>query len=582
MPESFMFKFLNPLWLLLLPPVWFLLWRFFKYYQQQSMWEQICDPHLLSKLIPAAVKAKKSRWLSWILTIAMTISILAAAGPSWRNEPIPLFESTATRVIVLDLSRSMLAQDINPTRFKRAIFKARDIVEAQSEGETALVAFAGAAFVVSPLTDDKHTLLNFLDSLDPGIMPVQGSRVDLALSVAQKILSASLSENAHIYLLTDGASELAAAKDQAERARKNGHGVSVLGFGTRQGGPLRNSSGGLARDEQGNLIIAKVFFEDLQSIATAGGGKFSKMTADDDDIQYLFSGDRQANNNVSRDSQDRTLDLPLNDGVWLVWLILPFALLLFRKNLFWVIILISIQPIDRQAYAMDWQALWKNPEQRAYDAYKQGEFKDSGELSGNPQLKGSAYYKQKQYENAQSWFARQGSAESYYNLGNALAQQQQFQQAIAAYGRALEIDPQLQDALYNKKLIEDYIKNEQGQQARQQEEDDKGDESNDESSDQSESTQSQSQQSSEPRGSNDDELQSDSTAEQNAQQKQIDPQEPEESESSPEDMAMKEQFNEQANDPESIDRWINRLPDDPSELLRRKFLRDYQRQRRQP
>ena len=582
MPESFEFKFLNPLWLLMLLPAWLILWRFIKYYQQQSMWEQICDPHLLSKLIPTAVKAKKGRWLNWILTIALTLSILAAAGPSWRQQPIPLFESTAASVIVLDLSRSMLAQDVNPTRFKRAIFKARDMVQAQSDGETALVVFAGAAFVVSPLTDDKQTLLNFLDSLNPGIMPVQGSRVDLSISVAQKVLLASQSEKAHIYVLSDGASELEAAKQQAAQAKSDGHSVSVLAFGTQQGGPIKDATGRLARDEQDELIIAKVFFEDLQSIATAGGGRFSKMTASDDDIQYLLSDTDEMNVDTSIDSKDRSLELPLNDGIWLVWLILPFALLLFRKNVFWVILLINVVSIDQQAYALDWQALWKNSEQRAYDAYKQGDYKDSGELSGNPQLKGSAFYRQKEFENAQSWYARQGSADAYYNLGNSLAQQQQFQQAIAAYGRALEIDPNLSEATYNKKLIEDYIKNEQGQQAKQPDENDKGEESNDESSDQSESNQSQSEQSNEPTGSSNDELQSDSTAEQQQQQNQVEPQQAEKEGPSEEDMAMKEEFNEQPETPESIDRWINRLPDDPSELLRRKFLRDYQRQRSQP
>ena len=582
MPELATFKFLNPVWLFMLLPVWLILWRFFKYYQQQSMWEEICDPHLLNKLIPTAVKAKKGRWLGWILTVALTLSILAAAGPSWRNQPIPLFESSAARVIVLDLSRSMLAQDVNPTRFKRAIFKARDMVQAHSEGETALVAFAGAAFVVSPLTDDKQTLLNFLDSLNPGIMPVQGSRVDLSLSVAQKIILASLSEKAHIYLFTDGASQLEAAREQAEKARKNGHRVSVLAFGTQQGGPLKDATGRLARDEQGELIIAKVFFEDLQSIATAGGGKFSKMTPADADIQYLLSDTNLTDIGSAKDSNDRTLELPLNDGIWLVWLILPFALLLFRKNAFWMILIASVFPIDQQAYAFDWQDLWKNSEQRAYDAYQQGDYKNSGELTTNPQLKGSAYYRQKEFENAHSWYARQGSADAYYNLGNTLAQQQQFQQAVAAYGRALEIDPDLEQAMYNKKLIEEFIKNEQGQQARQSDENDKGEESNDESSDQSESNQSQSQQSNEPRGSNDDELQSDSTGEQQQQQNQVEPQESEKDGPTEEELAMREQFKEQPESPESIDRWINRLPDDPSELLRRKFLRDYQRQRSQP
>ena len=578
--EGLTLQFLNPLWLLLLPLVWALCWLFFRRYKTHSMWSELCDEHLLKVLVPKTVKSKSNNWLVWVMIIVFSLIILAAAGPSWRTQPIPLFESAASRVVVLDLSRSMLAEDVEPTRFKRAIFKARDLINANQDGQTALIAFAGAAFVVSPLTDDKKTLLNFLDSLKPDIMPVQGSRVDKAILISDKILAGSLSATSHIYILSDGVSELQAALVAAENVVKNGLSVSVLAIGTDEGGPIKDTSGRLLRDQQGQLVIAQVGFDDLRQIAEAGNGRYVRMSASDQDINYLLS---QANENEfdhSVDSEDRTLTLPVNDGVWLVWLILPLALLLFRKNALWIALLVLVLPAQQDAYALDWGNLWKNKEKQAYDAFQKGEYEQVKSLSSNPQLKGSAFYKEQDYENAESWFAQQGSAQSFYNRGNALAQMQQFDMAIAAYEQALIKEPGHQQALENKKLVEEFLKQQQSQQSNQDEEESQGDESNDDSGDQSESDQSQSEQSRAPRSSSDDDLQSDSTQEQQEEQKQIDP-EDEQGNPADQDLALQNEPNKETKNPESIDRWINRLPDDPSELLRRKFLRDYQRQRGQ-
>ena len=580
--EILTFKFLTPLWLLFLPFAWLVMWLFFRFYQQRSMWEQVVDEHLLTKLIPNYVKAKSGKWLAWVLTIAISLGIIAASGPSWRNQAVPLFESAAARVVVMDLSRSMLAQDIKPTRFKRAIFKARDLIMAQGDGQTALVAFAGAAFVVSPLTDDKKTLLNFLDSLNPGIMPVQGSRIDLSLSVAEKILQASVSRTGQIYVLTDGVSDVQAAIKRAKETADKGNVVSILAFGTLQGGPLKDATGRLVTDDQGKLIIAKVGFEDLQEIANAGSGKYSRMTASHDDINYLLSTHDRAQIDEAVDSKDRTLQLPINDGIWLVWLMLPLALILFRKNIFWAVLIFCFNPITERVYASDWTDVWKNKEQRAFQAYKNSDFAQALTLSSDPQMKGAALYKSKEFEQAESNFALRGSATSLYNRGNALVQLQQFDQAIAAYSQAIEQNPEFESAITNKRLVEEFLKQQQGQQNSQRDKDDQGDESSDDSSDQSESQQSESEQSQSPSGSHDDELQSDSDREQQQQPNQVMPEAPDEesqSELTPEQLAMKEQMQENAQNPESIDRWINRLPDDPSELLRRKFLRDYQRQR---
>ena len=582
MLENLPIKFLNPEWLLFLPLILVVCWLFYRFYKAHSMWSELCDEHLLRILLPKAAKTKSNKWLVWIVVLALSLIALAAAGPSWRTQPIPLFESAASRVVVLDLSRSMLAQDVEPTRFKRAVFKAKDLINATQDGQTALIVFAGSAFLVSPLTDDRHTLLNFLDSLRPQIMPVQGSRIDLAIRMADKILASSFASSSQIYILSDGVSELDAAIKQAEEVSKKDISVSILALGTEQGGPIKDDSGKLLYDQSGELIIAKVGFADLDKIAQAGGGRFIRMTASNQDINYLLSGFNNDEIGGAKDSEDHTLNLPVNDGVWLIWLILPLALLLFRRNALWLALIIFF-PIQQDVYAFDWSAIWKNKEQQAFEAYQKGDFERAIELSKNPQIKGSAYYENQDYTSAEAAYAQQSSAQSFYNRGNALAHMQQLDMAIAAYDRTLAINPEHKQARHNKELIEEFLRQQQNQQQNQDDSQEQGDESADQSADQSESDQSLSDQSRSPRSSSDDDLQSDSTEEQQQEQNRVDPDE-EQTNPADEDYAYLDQQQDESQrpNPESIDRWINRLPDDPSELLRRKFLRDYQRQQNRP
>ena len=139
MNDSAVFQFLNPGWLLLLPPAWWLIWSYSRRAGRESMWNRICEPRLLDKMTGDGQAGTSNRMLAWTLGIVMTLSIIAAAGPSWRKQSYPILESTSARVVALDLSRSMLVQDVKPTRFAHAITAAREIITADFDGETGLV-----------------------------------------------------------------------------------------------------------------------------------------------------------------------------------------------------------------------------------------------------------------------------------------------------------------------------------------------------------------------------------------------------------------------------------------------------------
>ena len=573
------FRFLTPSWLLLLPLLWWLLWWLKKYNLRQSMWNRLCDPHLLDRMQANAVGSINTRWLIWPLAVVLTLATLAAAGPSWRQQTHPVMESASARIIALDLSPAMLVEDVKPNRFAQAIADTREIIDAGFDGETGLVVFAGAAFVLSPLSRDANTLLAFIDALEPNLLPVDGIRVDLAIDRAQDLLLASISGKGHIIVITSGSEQTADAVQAALSARARGHRVSIMAIGTATGGPLIGKDGALVKDGQGKFVLAKTSFTELQGIADAGNGFMVNLT-ESTTYNELLGARIQADNLVEA-AQDADNDdqQAANDGVWLVWMILPFALLLFRKNLIWVILIAVLLPLGDGLYAAEPDSIWQHREQLAFEAYRQGDFERSAALSLNSRLKGSAYYKSGDYQLALEQFSQDDSAQSHYNRGNSLTRLNRLPEAIAAFARALALAPALAEARYNKRLLEIYL----AQQAA-----------------------SEGEQSAESDGTSDDLDQLDQSSgerrlgavgqESNnpGNEQQLEPGFGAALQSGQPSLFERFDGREQqlqrfsladginrAQAESLVENWIKNLPSTSSELFRRKFLRDYQRQRKQ-
>jgi Ca-activated chloride channel family protein len=580
MIEFASFQFLNPFWLVLLPPVWWLVWIYSRYPRRQSMWRRICDPTLLDKMLADAPGSNRNDWLAWTLVIVLTIGLLSAAGPSWRKQSYPMLESTSARVLALDLSRSMLVEDVRPQRFAHAVAAVKEIISADFDGETGLVVFAGAAFVVSPLSRDATTLLAFIDALDPSTMPEDGTRIDLAIRSAQDLLAASVTGRGHIIIVTAGASDNEEALPAALTAANEGHRIYVLAIGTTAGGPVLDAEGRLLRNPQGKVVLSKTNFALLDRVAQAGKGGLMTMvgsTAVDELLMSRLSANQLIESDQADDSSDRAA---ANDGAWLVLLMLPLALLLFRKNLIWMVLLGVLFPGDRVLYAKEWNLFWNHPEQLAFEAYQQGDFQTSYELSTDPLLQGSAYYRSGQYQQALEMYGKDESAQSIYNLGNTLAQQHQFPEAVLAYQKALELNPQLGQARYNKRLIELYLEQQNETVNGQSSETDDGESSGDaELPDAEARIGVAGQELTNPA----DDQQSGPGLGASMQMGQADPFERFDGlEQEMERFALQAQDAGQLPDAELVERWINALPATSTDLLRRKFLRDFQRQKRQP
>lgn len=134
-------------------------------------WEKVCDEHLLAEIKSKSAE-KGSGWMKllWLISI---LAVLAISGPSFRKIPTPVMKNQSALVVALDVSKSMLSDDIKPNRLERAKYKLNDILDKRKDGQTALLVYAGDAFIVTPLTDDTETISLLVKAISPEIMPVQ-------------------------------------------------------------------------------------------------------------------------------------------------------------------------------------------------------------------------------------------------------------------------------------------------------------------------------------------------------------------------------------------------------------------------
>jgi Ca-activated chloride channel family protein len=288
-------------------------------------------PELRPYVLDAPEHSASARWPRALLLIGATLAVLALAGPVWRKLPQPVFRSHAALVIALDLSRSMDANDLKPSRLALARLKLLDLLNRRAEGQTALIVYAAQPFVVSPLTNDAGTIAALVESLATELMPAQGSRADRALAQSADLLKQAGMSSGDVLLITDGAD----ARDAAAAAVAHEHGmrVSVLGVGTVEGAPIPLAKGGLYTSAKGDIVVARLDESALRAVAQQGGGHYSAMRVDEADLDAVLPG-KDLSAGLQSEQTSLSTDLWREEGPWLLLPLAFLGALAFRRG--WV------------------------------------------------------------------------------------------------------------------------------------------------------------------------------------------------------------------------------------------------------
>lgn len=592
------FHFLRPWWLvglLALPLLWV---SFSRSRSDAGSWRGVVDAHLLRHVIDFEGEHGSSAIPRWLLMLGCLLTTLALAGPAWERLPQPLYKNGAARVIALQLSNSMSAKDVKPSRYERARFKVDDILRHSADMQTALIAYAGDAFVVAPLTDDVNTVSNLVDALDPGVMPVDGDNTAKAVHLGVKLIRQSGQSRGQIILVADSVGPDAVAA--ARQAHAQGIDISVLGVGSSQGSPVVLPNGGFLKNSNGDIVLPKLDPASLEAVANAGGGSYATVSAGSDDVDTVMGN---ISPRISAHGQAHAVDSTssrfIDRGPWLVLLLLPIAALGFRRG--WLLLVpLALCLHTRPASAVSWNDLWQRPDQRARAELDAGHARQAQAIAQDPSLRGAAAYRAGDYPSAARDFARNDSADALYNRGNALARQRHYQQALKAYDLALKQQPGMPDALANKKAIEDWLKQQKKNRQNQSKSGSEGKQQQSGKQNDSESQRQKNAQQSSQNNSSQQKRDSSSAGKNDKQSKARagnahDERKAEQQFSKQMENALKQQQKRkqppsvqlgarEGNHPQNekqqaVEQWLQRVPDDPGGLLRRKFQLEYEQRR---
>ena len=545
------FHFLRPWWLLGALPAVALAALWARRHLAASHWQDAVEPRLLNALLERAQHGSH-RWAVWATALALLVGAAALAGPTWQRLPQPVERKEDGLVILLDLSLSMYAQDLSPSRLARAGHKIADVLRQRDEGFTALVAYAGDGHIVAPLTDDVRTIENLLTALSPAMMPVFGSNPASALDLALELFANARMGQGRMLMVTDGIDRVSEVAARCSRRFP----LSILGVGTAAAAPIpldfANQPGQHLRDSQGHLVQAPLDGDRLATVADLCHGRYRSIGVGDGDISHLLATPLPGED--ASQEVDREFDVWADFGYWGAVLLLPVLLLGFRRGVL-ACVLVCLLPFPASANL--WDDLWQRRDQQGWQALRNESPEEAAQLFEDRGWRNAARYRSQDYQGAARGWRQARNPTDHYNLGNALAQLGDYQGAIAAYDQALSNAPDHEDAAFNKALMEQLLEQQAGEEA---------------------------QSGSQPTpGENDDQpAQQDDQGGDGQQQGEADPAEADSNQGTGQqeqtdqgdqpasaDTAQAEGGRDEQQ--EALEQWLRRVPDDPGGLLRRKF-----------
>ncbi|MGG7651232.1 tetratricopeptide repeat protein [Pseudomonas sp. ES4] len=442
----------RPWWLLLLPLLGWLLWQLWHRQKRAGRWQMILPPAFHAALLSGGNgRDSKLPWV--ILGCAWVLTVLALIGPSWERVEQASQKPADPLVVVLELTPEMLATDVSPNRLEQSRRKLFDLLENRSDAQTAIIVYSGSAHTLVPLSDDLSTSRNLLDALKPSLMPQVGHRADLAVTKALALLEQGALGEGRILLIGSTLTELERQGIQQALDGKSTQ-FLMIGIGTAEGAPITQEDGSFLKDDQGAILVPHLDESSLKAFANDLDGRYTHARLDDADLRALglLEGPRMLRN----DGQTLRLDTWADQGYWLLLPLLLLAACAGRRG--WLFCLPLLFFLPQPSYAFDFKDLWLRADQQGLILLKQKRPAEAAQHFEDRQWQGVALYEAGDYSGAAQRFAEGSDAHAHYNRGNALAKSGELEAALDAYDQALERQPDLRPALTNKALVESLLK----------------------------------------------------------------------------------------------------------------------------
>ena len=441
------FHFLRPVFLwLIIPAVIVLITGLFGL-REEVKCKKVIAPHLQQYIIKRGSENMKRR-MQILTFIFVVIAILGLSGPTWETVKVPGQTLETPVVVLLDLSQSMMAEDIQPNRLERAKFKINDLLDANPRARIALVGFGGTAHTIVPLTKDYSIIKSHLEGLSPQMMPFPGSNQEAALVLADSLTNVTTAP-ATIILFSDDFDDETFSVLQ-EFTQQQDSKFEIIPVNTLAGAPVPGSNKKPVKDNAGKVVHSALNKEVLQKISSLNNVDVHKLTLDNSDMELLAK-------NIStklefKEQDDKKEDDWLDRGLWLVIPFAVFLLMWFRKG--WVIYSVAIlMSLSSCSTDFKFADLWYTKDYQAQKLYSEGKYEEAAEQFADPLHKGVAYFKSGNFEEAINYFSKDTTAQGAYNLGLAYLQNGNLAAAELAFGIAVEMDPEMESAKKNKDFV---------------------------------------------------------------------------------------------------------------------------------
>ncbi len=459
-------QFLRPEWFYAAAVLVFLPFLVYTRRRSGGAWRAAADWSLLqAQLVP--VRVKKIVFPVVLLGACQIAAIFALAGPAFEKLPQPVLKQGADTVFLTDISVFMTVGDVKPSRMRRAAFKLSDMLKQTRDGQNALILYDNEEFVATPLTSDAKVIESILPTIEAGMMGGQAPKPAKAIDKAAQMFAHAGVKNGNVVMLgaylddADLSDALRAARD----LKNAGHKLFVIGVGDTAGAPVVLPDGSFLKIG-GKPVLSGVSQKAFEALARAGGGSYAKLSADDSDFKAFLNA-KNANGAVdpSRFLENQKADVYKDVGYRLVWGILPVAALCFRRG--WLAVFVAMIFLSSPSQAFELRDLFVRRDVSAARDLKAGKTV-SPDVFKDDSWRGAAAYKAGDYETAVDVLAAANTPDDRYNLGNALAHAGKYEEAIAAYKDVLNENPDHADAAFNKKYLEEKLKQQRQNQRQNQ------------------------------------------------------------------------------------------------------------------
>lgn len=445
--------FLRPQWFWGFIPIAVIALLFLVSYRRKEEWKKSFSKHLLPYIsIPGT--RNQFLWPRVSLILLMCLMVLGLAGPTWEEQEQPGDRTEAALVVVLDLSRSMLAEDIQPNRLDRARLKIKDLFASQPGIRTSLVAYAGTAHMVVPFTKDYLVIEQQMDALRPGIMPMQGTNLEEALALADSMLL-GVEAPSSILLVTDGIRQEDAAliRESARDSR-----VEIMILGTPGGAVIPNGRG-VIRNASGEPVVAGFDPSLLVELGKFPAVNIVTVTLDDSDVKILAMNIRK---NLEFIADPGQAEVQWKDaGYWILIPLVLISLLWFRRGWMvhwsWLLVPLILLPACSGEGDFTLADLFQTRDQQGEKLFRQQDAEEAAERFESDQWKGYAWAEAGELEKAAEAYSMETNAPGFYNLGVIYARMGDAEAARAAFNAALELDPEMEVAEENLERIDQVL-----------------------------------------------------------------------------------------------------------------------------